>query len=68
MKHSSTLGKLYDAPEPFGAIDDDEHDGKTREQEVAKMSWLRETPGVLANRIPNSVFALGDMAGSRHER
>lgn len=68
MKHSSTLGKLYDAPAPFPAIDDDEAEGKVRAQEVAKMSWLRETPGVLANRIPNSVFALGDMAGTARER
>ena len=59
MKYSSTLGKFYDLPAP-DQVDDER---KERDQEIGKMSWLRETPTLLAHRIPNSVFALGDIAG-----
>lgn len=63
MNHSSKLGKLYYPPVPHA--EDDAEDRRDREQEIVKSSWLRESPTLLANRIPNSVFALGDLAGQR---
>lgn len=62
MRHSSTLGKLYDAPL---LRDEDEEERQEREQALSKQSWLREAPALLATRIPNSVFALGDLAGEK---
>jgi len=53
---------LYDAP---SLREEDEEERQEREQALSKQSWLRETPALLAHRIPNSVFALGDMAAGQ---
>lgn len=53
---------IIDAAELSAAELAQERKAALAEQE--RLTWLNHTPEQLANRIPVSVFAMGDLAGS----